>query len=422
MKKRFLLFCSICMICLGGGCGQETGKQNEPPKTISVTFTSMPKENVAKPTKTVAVNVSDGFLIPFDIEIDSNKCNTMNRKLTGESDSGASLFCLDENETIYFVNQNMDNYLYCRKDGVTELAVALPVKEVYPWEGRIYFMIAEKEGEKEAGDIYEYIPVTKQVNLVYALGRLKGGENHKMTVNEQGIQFHYSETITKEEGMTTVEEYSYILAFGAAEPVKDTKNLGKAGWGDYYFSYVSDTENSTESEKLCLVSRIHDEVLLTDIGELQYCVVGDTLYSIELGSSAVSYVHLQTQKKSLYNFRIGIIDAHSYLKDDIERVFGEGKEEIHSFTTTENGKIIWVTDGTYLYRMDSRITYAFQIKTPDVNCRIETLYTDGRSVYGLYAPDQESELQLVRFCTEVLTQKRVDLPAITEVEYLVSED
>ena len=410
------------MVCLSSSCGQEIEKTKEPPKKISVTFTSMPNGNVAKQTKTEAINVSDGFPIPLEIEIDSNECNAMNRKLTGELDSGASLFCLDENETIYFVNQNKDNYLYCRKEGVTELAVALPVKELYPWEDRIYFMMAAKEGEKEAGDIYEYIPATGKVNLVYALGTLKGGENHKMTVNEQGIHFHYSETITKENGMITVEECSYTLAFGAAEPVKDTKKVGEAGWGDYDFSYVLNAENSTEPEKLRLVSRMNGEVLPVDIGELQYCVVGDTLYSIELGSSVVSCVHLPTQKKSRYNFRIGIIDAHSYLKDDIERVFGEGKEEIRSFTTTENGKIIWVTDGTYLYRMDSGITYAFQIKTPDVNRTIETLYTDGRSVYGLYSSERNGELQLVRFCTEVLKQERLDLPAIVKVEYLVPED
>lgn len=394
MKKRYFFFCGICIFCLNCGCGQEkvqeTEKQKEQPKTISVTFTPMPKVHSIKPVKSEAINVSDGFPIPFDIEIDSNKCNAMNRKLTREPDSGASLFCLDKNETIYFVNQNKDNYLYCRKDGVTELVVALPVKEVYPWEDRIYFMMATKEGEKEAGDIYEYIPATKQVHLVYALGTLKGGENHKMTVNEQGIHFHYSETITKEDGITNVEEYSYTLPFGAEEP-----------------------------EELRLVSGINDEVFSAELGEFQYCVVGDTVYSIELGSSAITLIHLQTQKKSRYNFRTGIIEANSYLKDDIERVFGEGKKEILSFTTTENGKILWVTDGKYLYRMDSRISYAFQIKTPDVNRRIETLYTDGRSVYGLYASEQDGELQLVRFCTEVLKQERVDFPAIAEVEYLI---
>ena len=384
------------MVCLTCSCGQEkvqeTGKQKEPPKIISVAITPMEKIHATESAKEVILNVSDGFPIPFDIEIDSEKCNAMNRKLTSEMDSGASLFCLDKNETIYFVNQNKDNYLYCRKEGVTKLAVALPVKDLYPWEDSIYFMIAKKEGEKEAGDIYEYIPATGQVNIVYALGTLKGGENHKMTVNEQGIHFQYSETIAKEDGMTSVEVYSYTLPFGAGEPVK-----------------------------LPLVSRTNGDILPAEIGELQYCVVGDTVYSIELGSSAVSYTNLQTQKKSRYNFRTGIIEANSYLKDDIERVFGEGKKEICSFTTTENGKIVWVTDGTYLYRMDSNIAYAFRIKTPDVNRRIETLYTDGRSVYGLYASEQESELQLVRFCTEVLRQERLDLPAIAEVEYLIPE-
>ena len=193
------------------------------------------------------------------------------------------------------------------------------------------------------------------------------------------------------------------------------------GWGDYYFSYAFDTENRTEPAKLRLVSRTSGDILLENIGDFQYCVVGDTVYSIELGSTTISSINLQTQKKNRYNFRMGIIKANSYLKEEIAKAFGDGMEELLSFTTTENGKILWATDGEYLYRMDSERLYPFEIETPDANRRIETLYTDGRSAYGLYSSERDGKLQLVRFCTEVLTEERGDVPAVAQVEYLVPE-
>ena len=422
-KKAYVVLLFACMCSIG--CGQEIGneviKEKKPPKTISYSITTIPEVEMEEKFTGTIIGVSDGFPINREIVIDIDGCNAMNRKLTRDMDSGASLFCIDENEVVYFVNQNHDNYLYCRKNGVTELVVDLPVKEVYPWEDSVYFMMSESVEEKKAGDIYQYSKTTKEIELVYALGSIEGSQNHKMTVNEQGIHFNYSQVIAKEGDITRVKVSSYTLPFGSTEPKKDTTKMGKVGWGDYYFSYEFKEQNSTEPVTVSLVSRTNgkSDTIPLSIGDFQYCVVNDMIYSMELGSASVSVFDLQTKKKQRYDFRNDIIEANSYLKEEIQKSFGDGMEEFVSFTTTENGAVIWITDGEYLYRMDTKQKYSYPMITADSNRKIETLYTDGRNVYGLYASERTGVTSLVRFCTEEIYQEYFLAESEIAVEYLV---
>ena len=45
----------------------------------------------------------------------------------------------------------------------------------------------------------------------------------------------------------------YTLPFGASEPIKDMTNQGKAGWGEYYFSYPL-AKDSTQPANVILVN------------------------------------------------------------------------------------------------------------------------------------------------------------------------
>ena len=228
-KKGVLLLILCFFPC---SCGQaEYVKEAEEEGSGMIVLngvTSMPTQALDKtkdtPTPTEAPL---GYPINMDIDIDTEACNGMNRKFTRDTESGASLFCLDKNETVYFVNQNRDNYLYQMKDGNVQLAVALPVKEVYVWEDYVYFMIKEDIEEKKAGDIYRYRKDTKEVELVYALGTIQGGEHHKLNVNEQGVHFNYSELLSSADGIIRNKVFFYTLPFGASEPIKDTTNQGK---------------------------------------------------------------------------------------------------------------------------------------------------------------------------------------------------
>ena len=429
--KKILFLCCFIFLC---ACGQAEHNEvtEKDSSTLSITFvpksedTSMSNENDSENYK------ADYIEIEVESPVDVTLCNAMNRKLSRETDSGASLFCLEENtETIYFVNQNQDNYLYCIKEGIVELVVELPVKEVYPYNGVVYFMIDSYGmydlGEKKDGNIYKYIPETKEVQLVYPAGAIEGSENHKMTVNEQGIYFNYSEPMGSENGLTRVKVSSYYLPFDATEPVKDTEKLGKHGWNDYYFSYQFLTEDRSKRTDLVLVNRTKgtEDVLALGIDAFEYCVAGDTLYSTTLGSFILSLTDLSTQEVIKLNFSSSFLNANLYTEEEKKKVMGEGIEQIRSFTVTDDGNIVWTTDGEYLYRMDKRSSneLAINFETIDAKRRIEELYTDGRDVYALYASSPKETPRMVRFCTKGWpeVEKRHNGALIFDVEYLVPE-
>ena len=411
-KKGWYILLLCCIFCCACGQAEQNEVTEEDFGTLSITF--IPQREDSSQEEWVDSNVEikkDNSNVTY-IEpikelkppVDVALCNAMNRKLSREKNSGASLFCLEEKtETIYFVNQNQDNYLYCIKEGMVEL-------------------------EKKTGDIYKYIPETKEVILVYPAGAIEGSENHKMTVKEQGIYFNYSEMMGIENGLTKVKVSSYYLPFDSREPVKDTKKVGKFGWNDYYFSYRFLTEDRSKRADLILVNRTKgtNDVLSLGIDAFEYCVVGDTLYSTTLGSFILSLTDLSTQEVKRFNFSSSIFSANIYSEEEKKKVMEEGMEQIRSFTVTEDGNVFWVTDGEYLYQMRrTGNDIAFPFATIDGKRRIEELYTDGYDVYGLYASSPEETPQMVRFCIQEQEKsevvKRQDGEMIVDIEYLVPE-
>ena len=312
IKALLIVFCLLSF-----GCGQPNEVvEEEVSDIVSIQgITPMATKVVEKQEQTPTPEVTleptieptptgpIGSLVSMDIKIDAEVYNGMNRKFTRDLESGASLFCLDEEENVYFVNQNRDNYLYRMKDGVVELAVSLPAKEIYPFKEFVYFMVSEDTKEQKAGDIYRYVKDTKEIQLVYALGTIMGGEQHKLKVDEQGIHFNYSEIIATTDDITRRNVSYYTLPFGASEPIKDTTNQGKAGWGEYYFSY-SLAKDSTQPANVMLVNRTKGEQdsIPIDIGDFQYCVANDMIYSVQLGNSSIFTFDLKKQTKKYIIF------------------------------------------------------------------------------------------------------------------------
>lgn len=424
-KKRSAMLL-VAMICTCG-CGQGEEIVEEQPKTTPIAILSADEITITPAGGTISkINGIIHDYVEEELIIDVAMCNAMNRKLTRDNKSGASLFCLDEEtKAIYFVNQNKDDYLYRRKDGVVELVVEMPVKEVYPFGDYVYFMLESYGkydiGEKHSGDIYRYHSKTGKVELVYEAGAIEDSKNHKMTVNEDGIHFNYSKQISKEDGMTLIRVYSYTLPFGETKPVKDTKKLGKAGWGNYYFSYEFLTEDHTTQADLMLVSKTKgtEDIIPVTRDAFEYCVVGDDLYTIALGSSTLYISNLESKTTRKHDFRASMVNANIYLNEEKKEAFGVGVEEIRHFTTTENGAIIWITDGEYLYKLDTRIGNAIPLgfATVDGLRKIENLYTDGQYVYALYSSEPTVTPTLVRFCTEQEAERKDD-EAILYIEYL----
>lgn len=423
--KKWKKLCIILLLTtiFHCSCGQpeEVVKEQELPKTTPVVLTSM-KEEVKEETKGLVEQLE-----PKTIEGISNY-NAVNRKLSRDpAKNGVSLFCLDEiTGVVYFVNQNQDHYLYRIKDGEVKLAVALPVKDIYTWDGAVYFMIESYEKyelkEKKEGDIYRYIPTTGEIELVYELSAVESSQ-YKMTVNENGVHFNYSEEMPKKDGFRRVKIYYYSLLFGTTEPIKDITYQGDAGWKNYYFSYDSLTDDYSKPAQLILVSRTDglNDIIPIEIGQLEYCVVDNTIYSIGVGETNLLLLDLENQESHSYDFREMIIQVRKYTEEEIVNAFGENHEILSSFTMTEQGKILWVTDSKYLYRLDVQSGEITYFATMDKSRSITELYTDGEQVYALYSPKVLGTPSLVRFCMEEIGLNEKGETAVA-VEYLVPQE
>ena len=405
MRKRNYICFWISLMLLGiTGCTIELGNNNITPTMVMNNTETLVPTTEEKEKKTTITSTQDlnevitqkeeVWKVLQEIDISIEGYNSLNRKLSKDIEiglEGTSDFCLEETTgDIYFVNQGKDYYLYQIKEGEVKLAVAMPVKQLYAYQGSIYFMISSygkyELKDKNDGDIYCYTPESGVVELVYAVGAVESSEDHKLTVEESGIYFCY--TVMEE---NKGRSFYYHLPFGAIEPVRDTKFTVTKGWNDYFF-YIT-------SSKLALMGRTAKEdgtreIMKLSVSQDSFCVVGDILYS--KGSTNISCVDLSTGEIIVCDF----LEA-------IQKVEGEVTTKefklIQSFTITEEA--IWITTGAFLYRMDLQSGEVSCAAIMDENnnlCDISTLYTDGKNLYGVHKISKDS-MKVVRILADSMS-------------------
>lgn len=422
------------------GCGSQTQdvQPTEPPKVthaavvpVENTLTGLPGGLKEDPQKKDAS--------------DHAKYNAMNRMIYFDAaKSGESLFCVDaDTGIVYFVNQNKDFYIYRIRDGVTELAIPMPAKELYSYDARLYFMVESygkyQMGEIKDGDIYCYTPKDGTVELVYALGEESGNEDCKMMVNENGIYFSYTKRemqVVGDKEYTVGKIMAYLLPFGEKEPVEDVLQMAAIpGWENYKLGHflMEDLSRSPFS----LISRTEGT---KDYKELpfsphHYCVIGDSLYGIVEGENpklAILNVKTWEQeeyslweglKKAYYTWldRVRLGDRSTEMSDEeMSSLLAEGGDLynailLNCFTATDH--YFWFVSGgsTCLIRIDkeTKETAAFRVEGG-----IECLYTDGEQLYAMYALNYGSVPSLVKVLTDQPVYNEATGEEYVEVEYL----
>ena len=382
MKKCKYNYIKIGILLLGlTGCGMNMSDE-EPPSfiidsSISSEVEQQPNKDFVEQLGTENVSDETGY-------------NQFHRMLTDELGAREALFCIDEITGIsYFVNQGKDYYLYQLRDGKASLAVEMPVKEVFTYGGFVYFMIEnydiyELEKLRE-GDIYCYNPSNSEVQLVHEAGLIENAQNYKLKVDETGVYFSYS----IEEKETSEIKYYYHL------PFDDEKYMTEEGWGNYRFGYMSE---------LVLISRTEGEkdVKNLSMNPFRYCVVGDMLYSVELGRTVLSCLNLRTEKKIEYDFSEVVKQVHTQFN------MGEILEETVVFQSfLVMGQDIWMAGPRALYHMDIEsevVTYYKLVDEEGVHCGIKALYTDGKQLYGLTQKEEEGASVVVRILTKEIEE------------------
>ena len=437
-KRLFFLFSFILLGTIG--CATESSNPNmtiTPTIEISQSVVENEETNTTKiptPTKTTSsvfltketkekeiITITDGLCEQLE-QVDASiqaEYNVFNRMLSRDSElglSGQSEFCIDETTgVVYFVNKAKDSYLYRMKDGEVQLAVAMPVKQIYSYQGCVYFMIENYSdilvgydkyelGEVHNGDIYCYMPADGTVKLVYEAGAIKNSCDHRLTVNEKGVYFSY----TIGEKYIGIQEFCY-LPFGASEPIKDTERTTWKGWGDYVFDYI---ENESNKYDLVLQSRIEQEDGTRETRELsnrttRFCVRGDYLYSAE--RTYISCLNLKTGEEIKYDFLEAL-----QKENEQSTIENTGSRLIEWFTVTETD--IWAGGAMILYRLNletKELSYARLCKDKESRqpyyC-MTGLYTDGKDIYvTCYSPGESKNVWIfrqpayfARVCTDVV--------------------
>ena len=423
MRKKISIFLLSFLLVGAIGCATESSNSNIT-ITPTITISSSVVENEEKdakemPTSTIKNETNDSTQTPIPTKASSSvfltidtkqkemitktdglceqleqidasvqaSYNSFNRMLSTDSElflSGQSLFCIDESTgVIYFVNYGKDYYLYRLKDGEVKLAVAMPIKQIYTYQGAVYFMIDSYDiyelGEIHSGDIYCYTPANGTVELIYEAGAIENSQDHRLTVNEEGIYFSYT---TEEEKIN--KKNFYYLPFGESEPIEDTKMTTWKGWDNYVFDM---------SNEWVLASRTKQEdgtreTIPLSNRKIRFCVKGDYLYSAE--RTYVSCLNLKTGEETKYDFLEAIQENTDQYTIEQEM----GNRIIESFTVTETD--IWITtNGQILYRLDLQTKELSYCKTcKDKNAisscyTIQELYTDGKQLYALCASSEE---------------------------------
>ncbi len=431
MKKIWYFYLSIISIVLGmTGCeAKENPSILTPTPIIEISKEEMETEQAIFKKREKEVEEVDSKIITktdglCEVLEEANDVvtgyNVFNRMASPDDTigmEGTSLFCVDERTgVVYFVNQGQDKdwFLYRMKEGEIALAVAMPVKQLYPYKDSIYFMVNDYSKYElqgmHSGDIYCYTPSNGAVELVYAAGAIENSYGHKLFVEESGIYFSHE---VKAEEQNRIKWFYYYLPFGATEPIQDSKCTVRKGGKDYYLGYLNG--------KITLFHRVEQEdgtreQIELSVGSACLCVVDEMLYSREKVS--ISCTNLQTKETIYYDFLEAIkklqgetvIEAD--LKDYTVRI-------MKWFVMTEDA--LWVTTGQYLYRMDlqsGEITFG-TIHYNDKPYIISRLYTDGTQVYGLYSEKQymtDTKKNLVRLQTDTMDNSRT---AIIKAEDLI---
>ena len=399
MEKRVYGYLSISVLLLGlvGGCYTGTTAK----QTVVPTTSPMSSCNTEQEKKDSFIDI-----LQQANEIKKIDYNAFHRMLSREIGSRTSLFCIDEDTGIsYFVNQGKDYYLYQLKDGKAELLVQMPVKELFAYDGLVYFMI-ESYGvyeltELREGDIYCYSSWNNSVELVHEAGLIEGAKNYKLKVDTGGIYFSYS----IENSETSASDYYYHL------PFDDTKRMTEEGWGNYHFSYMPE---------LVLVSRTEGlaDVRNLSMNPFRYCVVGDNLYSVELGSMMLSCLNLKTEERIEYDFSKAVQQVHKQLE------IGELSEDtviLQSFIVTE--KEIWVAGTRELYHMDltsGEVNWYKLIDEKGNQCEITALYTDKEHLYGAVKKTEDANAIVVQILTNQISQEEIG-SLVMQIEDVVKE-
>lgn len=393
MKKRWMIGMLFLLAVLVGCSAATKNKTGEQEKSDAVLEDR--KNELFEPVEEKVLDVSEINSITEKYVKEENtdaaelaKYNAVNRMFTWDSaTSQQSLFCIDpDTGVVYFVNQNKDWYIYRLKDGKAELAVELPARELYMWNGTLYFIVEDYDKYELVGasekNIYAYTPADGSVTLVYTVEEMEKASESHLGVDEEGLYLFYSipgEAITVN-GATgyKTESYYYAIPFGSSELVEDPYKKAIAGWKDYYYCGQFFLHRETE------------EIIELDVPLSLNCVMEDKFYSVSSRQPIFYITNMVTKEVTSF-------DCMPVLEGVVIGDINSGSFNVSAFTVTKDA--VWMAvNGRYLVRINPDTGEIICCETGkmvdagdgtselqrDAEMYISRLYTDGIHVYAYY--------------------------------------
>lgn len=374
MKKK-TIFILFFLVCCMAGCNRENNsvKENDLFSSAKEESNVITEENVVG--KKVGGETKAAVIMP--------EYNAFNRLHYG--DERESFFCIaSDTGILYFVNQCQDGFIYCLQDGVAELVVPLPARELYYRQGMLYFMVDNYEKYTldgvQNGDIFAYNPAEGTVELVYSMGKLCDSVS-QLFVDEDGI---YMECIIEvvDGDLKYGELEYYMLDFENPEPVKDEGQRAETSYGDYGLSYYYNKEEDILTQTL--ISKTNgtkDMKMIDDDRIIDCCLVEDKLYYTK--GLKLIILDMDTFEKEVYDCSDFYMEKYLVPED----TFKKSGRAFECFTVTED--CFWCVMGSSLFRIDrkSKEIESYRLMDEDEVLVVERLYTDGKNVYALYDSD-----------------------------------
>ena len=344
--------------------------------------------------------------------------NQINRMVTVHELWGTDeLSYLDETTGVfYFVNKSIsiamtdaeDCFLYRIKDGETALAVAMPVKELYFYDGKLYFMVSSYDKyflrDCSEGDIFSYEPATGTVEKLYSME--EGTLRHQLYVDETGIYFSYATPLNK----LSYIEYFFSLPFGESKAVEEFRQMTMPGWSNYFFALYG----TPDMEGLAPLSMLNrdDKTDVTTFGlrPKTYFVYGD------------NFCYTQERGQTIYVRNLISGETEGYPLDkyfaDVKSHFPDYNPEMYTiiyYSVTD--KYIGVSTLSELFFVNRESDTLMNYYDYREGYQFENLLTDGEHFYVFY----DGKIARVLLDEENYVRDDSQTVYLPELEYLIAE-
>lgn len=314
MRKGFLfILLFVGLLYCGTGCVDEKKPMEASPVltgNVDSEKDEFTKNGISKSLSENVVSLKKGKILENIERVGEDSqyyCNCENMKNREDYGTGYPvLVCKDPVYHItYYVNYGRDYFVYALRNGVSELVLEIPARELYCKDGELFFLVDSYEIYEldgiENGNVLKYNPTDGTVEFVF----MEKAED--IMVYPDGICYEITDkVVTLENGSMMPYISRYYYSFAEKTVKKFESQLCKMNrWekGQFELELTVDEETG-----LGQPSGVHlKEIVTGEIKTLENLkgfaegcrIVGDDLYYVQSKTTTLMRYHLKTGEETV---------------------------------------------------------------------------------------------------------------------------